>query len=193
MTHGPSIVGYARVSTERQDARMQVDALETAGSVRVFVDVSSGARADRPQLAAAFDYLRPGDVLTVWRLDRLGRSLRDLIDQVRAIEALGAGFRSLTEAIDTTTPGGRVMFHIFGALAEFERDLIRERTKAGLAAAAAVGRHPGRPTVMTPERVQAATQLRAQGRSLDFIARALGVGRGAVTRALEVRSSGEAS
>ena len=179
------VVGYARVSTDRQDAALQTDALVAAGAQRIFVDVVSVSAGVRPELAAAINYLRPGDVLAVWRLDRLGRSLRDLIDQVRTIEDRGAGFRSLTEAIDTTTPSGRVMFHIFGALAEFERDLIRERTKAGLAAAAAAGRRPGRPTVMTPERVEAARQLRAQGRSLDFIARALGVGRGAVTRAIE--------
>lgn len=182
------VVGYARVSTDRQDAALQTDALTAAGAHRIFVDVVSGAAAHRPELAAAIDYLRPGDVLTVWRLDLLGRSLRDRIDQVRAIESTGAGFRSLTEAIDTTTPGGRVMFHIFGALAEFERDLIRERTKAGLVAAAAAGRRPGRPTVMTPERIQTAAQLRDQGRSMDFIARTLGVGRGAVTRALEAQS-----
>lgn len=179
-----AIIGYARVSTEGQDATLQVDALNQAGAIRVFVDVASSARS-RPQLEAAIDYLRPGDVLTVWRLDRLGRSVRDLIDQVRTIEERGAGFRSLTEAIDSTTPGGRVMFHIFGALAEFERDLIRERTKAGLAVAASAGRYPGRPTVMTPERVDTARSLREQGRSLDYIARTLGVGRGAVTRALE--------
>lgn len=178
-----AIIGYARVSTEGQDATLQVDALNQAGAIRIFVDVVSSARS-RPQLAAAIDYLRPGDVLTVWRLDRLGRSVRDLIDQVRTIEERGAGFRSLTEAIDTTTAGGRVMFHIFGALAEFERDLIRERTKAGLAVAARAGRYPGRPTVMTPERIETAATLRAQGRSLDYIARTLGVGRGAVTRAL---------
>lgn len=181
----PTVVGYARVSTDRQDTALQTDALTAAGAQRIFVDVVSGSATHRPELAAAIDYLRPGDVLTVWRLDRLGRSLRDLIDQVKTIEGTGAGFRSLTEAIDTTTPGGRVMFHIFGALAEFERDLIRERTKAGLAVAAAAGRYPGRPTVMTPERIETARALREQGRSLDYIARTLGVGRGAVTRALE--------
>lgn len=190
---GGAVIGYARVSTDRQDAGLQTEALEGAGAQRIFVDVVSGSAGVRPELAAAIDYLRPGDVLTVWRLDRLGRSLRDLIDQVRAIEDRGAGFRSLTEAIDTTTPSGRVMFHIFGALAEFERDLIRERTKAGLASAAAAGRRPGRPTVMTAERVETAVQLRAAGRSLDFIARALGVGRGAVTRALEAHAVKEAS
>lgn len=190
---GGAVIGYARVSTDRQDAALQTDALAAAGAHRIFVDVVSGAATHRPELATAIDYLRPGDVLTVWRLDRLGRSLRDLIDQVKTIEGTGAGFRSLTESIDTTTPGGRVMFHIFGALAEFERDLIQERTKAGLAAAAAAGRHPGRPTVMTPERIETAVQLRGQDKSLDFIARTLGVGRGAVTRALEAHADREAS
>lgn len=179
-----TVVGYARVSTREQDPTLQVDALEAAGAGRVFVDVASGAAATRPQLTAALDYLRPGDVLTVWRLDRLGRSLRDLIDQVHGLEEAGVGFRSLTEAIDTTTAGGRLIFHVFGALAEFERQLIVDRTTAGLAAARAAGRVGGRPTVMTPERTAQARSMRAQGRSLETIATVLGVGRSSVARAL---------
>ena len=107
-------------------------------------DTASGAKADRPGLADALAYLRDGDVLAVWRLDRLGRSMPHLIETIGALEARGVGFRSLTEAIDTTTPGGRLIFHVFGALGQFERDLIRERTKAGLTAAAARGRKGGR-------------------------------------------------
>jgi DNA invertase Pin-like site-specific DNA recombinase len=120
---------------------LQHDALASAGCYRVFTDVASGAKADRPALAQLLDQLRPGDTLVVWRLDRLGRSLPDLmIETVRGLETRGVGFRSLQESIDTTTPAGRLIFHIFGSLAEFERELIRERTLAGLAAARARGR-----------------------------------------------------
>jgi DNA invertase Pin-like site-specific DNA recombinase len=135
-----ALIGYARVSTAEQDTALQTDALRKAGCERVFEDTASGAKADRPGLADALAYLRDGDVLAVWRLDRLGRSLPHLIETIGALEARGVGFRSLTEAIDTTTPGGRLIFHVFGALGQFERDLIRERTKAGLTAAAARGR-----------------------------------------------------
>jgi DNA invertase Pin-like site-specific DNA recombinase len=135
-----ALIGYARVSTAEQDTALQTDALRKAGCERVFEDTISGAKADRPGLAAALAYLRDGDVLAVWRLDRLGRSLPHLIETIGALEARGIGFRSLMEAIDTTTSGGRLIFHVFGALGQFERDLIRERTKAGLTAAAARGR-----------------------------------------------------
>lgn len=181
------VIGYARVSTAGQDPSLQMHELERAGAVRIFVDVASGSSStpgDRPQLAAALDYARPGDVLTVWRLDRLGRSLRDLIEQIRGLEDRGIGFRSITESIDTTTAGGRLIFHVFGALAEFERQLIRERTIAGLEAARADGRTGGRPTVMTPDRTKEAARMRAEGMALDKIARLLGVGRSSVTRAL---------
>ncbi len=124
-------------------------------------------------------------MLVVWRLDRLGRSLRDLIEQVNALEERGIGFRSLTEAIDTTTPGGRLVFHVFGALSEFERELIVERTRAGLAAARARGRRGGRPKVMTPERVTTARRLRDEdGLTLDQVASTIGVSRATVVRAL---------
>ena len=139
-----ALIGYARVSTAEQDTALQTDALRNAGCERVFEDTASGAKADRPGLADALAYLRDGDVLVVWRLDRLGRSLPHLIETVGKLEARGVGFRSLTENIDTTTPGGRLIFHVFGALGQFERDLIRERTKAGLTAAAARGRKGGR-------------------------------------------------
>jgi DNA invertase Pin-like site-specific DNA recombinase len=142
---------------------LQTDALDKAGCERVFEDTVSGAKADRPGLAAALAYLRDGDVLTVWRLDRLGRSLPHLIETVGALEARGVGFRSLTEVIDTTPSGGRLIFHVFGALGQFERDLIRERTKAGLNAAAARGRKGGRKPVVTAEKLQRARAHIANG------------------------------
>jgi transposase len=131
------LLGYARVSTTDQQPHLQVDALEHAGCYRVFTEMASGARADRPVLEQVLDQLRPGDTLVVWKLDRLGRSLRHLVDTVTGLAECGIGFRSLQESIDTTTPGGKLVFHVFAALAEFERDLVRERTSAGLAAAAA--------------------------------------------------------
>ena len=137
------LVGYARVSTADQDPALQLDALHAAGCGRVFEERASGARADRPVLAEAMAFARGGDTLVVWRLDRFGRSLKDLIARVAELEQGGVGFRSLTESIDTTTAGGRLVLHVFGALAEFERELIRERTVAGLAAARARGRKGG--------------------------------------------------
>jgi DNA invertase Pin-like site-specific DNA recombinase len=138
-------IGYARVSTGEQTLALQLDALAQAGCGKVFTETASGATADRPALGQALAYLREGDTLVVWRLDRLGRSLPHLIETVAALRERGVGFRSLTEQVDTTTPGGKLVFHVFGALAEFERDLIRERTHAGLAAARARGRTGGRP------------------------------------------------
>jgi DNA invertase Pin-like site-specific DNA recombinase len=138
-------IGYARVSTDEQTLNLQLDALRAAGCDRVFTDTASGAAAERPGLTEALDHCRAGDTLVVWRLDRLGRSLRHLIETVTALAERGVGFKSLTESIDTTSPGGKLIFHIFGALAEFERDLIRARTRAGLTAARARGRTGGRP------------------------------------------------
>ena len=178
-----SDIGYARVSTAGQDPALQIEALTKAGAERIFTEVASGARAQRPQLSAALDYARPGDTLVVWRLDRLGRSLRDLIDQVNALDEAGIGFRSLTENIDTTSAGGRLIFHVFGALAEFERELIRERTSAGLETARAAGRIGGRPTVMSEARTREAARMRAEEMSLAAVAEVLGVGRATITRA----------
>src|ERR671914_1917590 len=138
-------IGYARVSTDDQTLDLQLDALKAAGCEQIFTDRVSGVRAERPGLINALDHLRSGDTLVVWRLDRLGRSLPHLIETVTALAGRGVGFKSLTESIDTTNTGGRLIFHIFGALAEFERDLIRERTRAGLTAARARGRKGGRP------------------------------------------------
>ena len=131
------LVGYARVSTHDQDPALQHDALEKVGCERVFTETASGAQRDRPELKAALDYMRPGDILVVWRLDRLARSMKQLIETVEGLENREVGFRSITESIDTTTSGGKLVFHIFGALAEFERTIIQERTRAGLAAARA--------------------------------------------------------
>lgn len=139
------LIGYARVSTDDQIFALQEDALKRAGCTRIFYDKMSGAKAKRPGLEEALDYLRDNeDVLVVWRLDRLGRSLQQLIEMMSRLEERGIGFQSLQESIDTTTSGGRLIFHIFGALAEFERNLIRERTQAGLAAARARGIKGGR-------------------------------------------------
>jgi DNA invertase Pin-like site-specific DNA recombinase len=181
---GMAAVGYARVSTADQDPALQLDALRAAGCAKVFEDRASGARADRPGLRAALDYARDGDVLVTWKLDRLGRSLPHLIETVAGLERRGVGFRSLTEAIDTTTPGGRLVFHLFAALGQFERDLIRERTRAGLAAAAARGRTGGRQPVITTDKLRRARELIAKGLSVRDAAVRLKVGKTALYEAL---------
>lgn len=181
-----ALIGYARVSTLDQDLALQLDALHQAGCVRVFEDRGvSGAKAERPGLTAALGYVRDGDVLVVWKLDRLGRSMVHLIDTVTGLETRGVGLQSLTEAIDTTTPGGRLIFHVFGALGQFERDLIRERTRAGLAAAAARGRKGGRKPVVTPDKLKRARTLIAQGLTVREVAARLKVGKTALYEALE--------
>jgi DNA invertase Pin-like site-specific DNA recombinase len=143
------LIGYARISTQEQTLNLQQDALHNAGCDRIFTDTASGAQAERKGLEQALSYVRKGDTLVVWRLDRLGRSLPHLITTMTALEERGIGFKSLTENIDTTTSGGKLIFHIFGALAEFERNLIRERTQAGLTAARARGKKGGRPKALT--------------------------------------------
>lgn len=157
------VVGYARVSTPEQSLDLQQDALMRAGCERVFTDVASGALAERPGLAAALAFLRPGDTLAVWKLDRLGRSLPHLIDCVTQLRTKDIGFRRLRESLDTTS-GGKLVFHVFAALAEFERDLLRERTRAGLAAARARGRKGGRPRVMDARKVAMALALHGEAR-----------------------------
>jgi DNA invertase Pin-like site-specific DNA recombinase len=182
MTH---LLGYARISTDDQHPDLQVDALKAAGCYRVFVDTASGAQAARPALDQLLDQLRPGDTLVVWKLDRLGRSLRHLVDTIAALADRGVGFRSLQESIDTTTPGGKLVFHIFAALAEFERDLIRERTTAGLAAARTRGRKGGRPVVMTKPKVKLAREMYASRQyTVAAIASTLGVSRASIYRHL---------
>ncbi len=184
-----ALIGYARVSTAEQDTALQVDALRKAGCERIFEDTASGAKTDRPGLADALAYLRDGDVLAVWRLDRLGRSMPHLIETIGALEARGVGFRSLTEAIDTTTPGGRLIFHVFGALGQFERDLIRERTRAGLTAAAARGRKGGRKPVVTPEKLAKVRQHMAKGLSVREAAALVRVSKTALYAALSAEHS----
>lgn len=184
-------IGYARVSTLEQDEALQHDALVAAGCQKVFVDRASGKLEHRPALDTMLEQLRPGDSVTVWRLDRLGRSLRHLIDVVAELEGKSVTFRSLTEAIDTSTPGGKLTFHLFGALAEFERDLIRERTMAGLAAARSRGRNGGRPTVWTPAKLEVVKAMYASGEhDIATIARVVGVSRASVYRVLAPHSTG---
>jgi DNA invertase Pin-like site-specific DNA recombinase len=170
------LVGYARVSTQDQKPQLQLDALKAAGCGRIFEEKASGAQRERPGLKDALEFLREGDTLVVWKLDRLARSLRQLLETVELLEGRGIGLRSLTESIDTTTSGGRLIFHIFGALAEFERSVIRERTSAGLAAARARGRVGGRPPAMTAGDIAVAKTLLANSEiSVKEIARRQGV------------------
>jgi DNA invertase Pin-like site-specific DNA recombinase len=152
-------IGYARVSTHDQNLNLQKDALEKAGCEKIYVDEISGTAARREGLEKAKEILRKGDVLIVWRLDRLGRSIRDLIDWVTRLEEEGIGFKSLQELIDTTTSSGKLVFHIFAALAEFERNLIRERTNAGLAAARARGKLGGRKKSLTANEQKRAVEM----------------------------------
>ncbi|WP_029528426.1 recombinase family protein [Polaromonas glacialis] len=153
------LIGYARVSTDDQNLDLQRDALRRAGCERMLEDKASGAKADRTGLAALMSMLRAGDTVVIWRLDRLGRSLKNLIELVERFEAAKVGLRSLQENIDTTTSGGRLVFHLFGALAEFERNLIRERTQAGMAAARVRGRMGGRPKRLDPAKLALALRL----------------------------------
>ena len=146
------LVGYGRVSTSDQSLDPQLDALRDVGCEKFHTDVVSGAAAERAGLSEALAYIREGDVLVVVKLDRLGRSLKHLMEVIEGLSERGIGFRSLTEGLDTTTSGGKLVFHIFGAIAEFERDLIRERTQAGLKAARARGRVGGRPRKIGPEK-----------------------------------------
>jgi DNA invertase Pin-like site-specific DNA recombinase len=153
------LIGYARVSTHDQNLDLQKDALSQAGCEKIFTDEISGATSDRPGLKQVMEHLRSGDVLVVWRLDRLGRTLRHLIDTVAGLEAQNIGFRSIQESMDTTTSGGKLIFHVFGAMAEFERNVIKERTKAGLAAARARGRMGGRPKKLTTPKARLLIKL----------------------------------
>lgn len=153
------LVGYARVSTQDQDMSLQLDALHGAGCEKVFTEKASGAQRDRPRLREALAYMREGDTLVVWKLDRLARSLKQLIETVEDMGGRGVGLKSVTESIDTTTTGGRLVFHIFAALAEFERAVIRERTRAGLDAARARGRTGGRPPALTETDIAAARAM----------------------------------
>ena len=173
-----AVIGYARVSTVEQTLDLQQDALAAAGAVTVYADKASGKTADRPELAHCLKALRNGDALVVWRLDRLGRNLQDLIRIVNELEARGVKFKSLKESIDTGGPAGRLVFHMFAALAEFERELLRERTLAGLEAARARGRKGGRPSMLDAKQRRAAlAMMKDREMSVSEIARQFGVSR----------------
>ena len=175
-----ALIGYARVSTTEQHLHLQQDALTAAGCLKIFTDTISGAKVERKGLTEALDYIRDGDTLVVWRLDRLGRSLKDLIERITELNSRNIGFKSLTEQIDTTTSGGKLIFHIFGALAEFERDIIKERTNAGLTAARARGRKGGRPRSSLSDngKLELARQMyENRTRPVKDICKALGIKR----------------
>src|SRR5215218_2760251 len=177
------LVGYARISTIDQTLDLQRDALSVAGCTKIFTDTASGAQAEREGLTEAISYVRAGDTLVVWKLDRLGRSLKDLIERITQLDDRKIGFRSITENIDTTTSGGKLIFHIFGALAEFERDIIRERTNAGLEAARARGKLGGRPPALSPEKIKLARKLYAdKSTSVSEICKMLGISRHTLRR-----------
>ena len=184
------LIGYARASTEEQNPDFQSDALKSASCEKIFTDQISGTKARRPGLEEALSHLRAGDTLVVWRLERLGRSLRHLIDIVTTLQEQGVGFKSLTEAIDTTTSGGKLVFHIFGALAEFERELIRERTHAGLRAARARGRNGGRRMKLTAKQLKIARQLYNAKTPVKDICKTLGIGRTTFYRYLGAGDNG---
>ena len=180
-----ALIGYARVSTHDQHLDQQIDALTQAGCQRIYEEKASGTRTDRPELVKALDYARDGDVLVVWRLDRLGRSLKHLVEVVNDLETRGVGFRSIHESIDTTTSTGKLVFHVFAALAEFERDRIVDRTKAELAAARERGSKPGRKPSLSPDQVAVVRKMHAEGtHTIDAIAKVVGVSRATVYRAL---------
>jgi DNA invertase Pin-like site-specific DNA recombinase len=180
------LIGYARVSTHEQTLALQQDALTKAGCTRIFTDTASGTKTERKGLDEAIAYVRNGDILVVWRLDRLGRSLPHLITTLTGLEKRGIGFKSLTENIDTTTSGGKLIFHIFGALAEFERNLIRERTQAGLTAARVRGHTGGRPKVLTARQLSIAKALYTDKQhSIAEICQTLKVSKATLYRALK--------
>ncbi|MEB8736455.1 recombinase family protein [Bacillus cereus] len=180
------LIGYARVSTHDQNLDLQKDALIQAGCKRIFTDVVSGSTSSRSELDEALDYVREGDTLVVWKLDRLGRSLKHLIETINILNEEGIAFRSLQENMDTSTSGGKLIFHVFGALAEFEREMIQERTQAGLSAARARGRLGGRPKVMDTTQVSMAKSLmKDPNYSTEDICNTLGVSRATLYRYLQ--------
>jgi DNA invertase Pin-like site-specific DNA recombinase len=182
---GSRRIGYARVSTHDQRPELQLDALSAAGCEAIYVDRASGVQRDRPELQKALAALQPGDTLVVWKLDRLARSMQHLIETISALEDAGVGFLSLTEAIETGSAGGRLVLHIFAAVAEFERSIIRERTLAGLEAAALRGRKGGRPRRLTPDKLEIAKRMRVEtGASVSTIARAMRMDASTLYRAL---------
>lgn len=184
------LIGYAHVSTQDQTLDLQTDALKQVGCEKIFTDTTSGAKAERPGLQAAINQLRTGDTLAVWRLDRLGRTLKHLIATVTDLSSKGMGFKSLQESMDTTTSGGKLIFHIFGALAEFEREVIRERTNAGLQAARAKGRRGGRPKALDAKKTALANSLyESRAHSVQDICEMLGISRSILYRHVKAGSS----
>lgn len=183
------LVGYARVSTGDQNLDLQQDALTGAGCTQIFSDRITGAAQVKEGLASALGYMREGDTLVVWKLDRLGRTIKGLIELVEQLKAKGVEFRSLTDGIDTSTPAGRFFFHVMAAMAEMERELIKERTSAGLAAAKARGRTGGRKAKMDPSKIDAAKRLLASGGLATDVAKNLGVSRATLYRALAKTSA----
>ena len=183
--------GYARVSTAEQNLDLQSDALTAFGCERIFTDTASGSTTTRPALTKLLEVLLPGDSIAVWRLDRLGRNLPHLIELIADLKARGVAFASVTEQLDPTTAGGELFFHIFGALASFERQLLRERTHAGLAAARERGKIGGRPPALTVTKKREATRMRNQGRSIGDIAEVLGVSRRTLYRHFEKATHNE--
>jgi len=177
-------IGYVRVSTVDQDPALQRNALSDMGVTEIFSDTTSGANPKRSGLKKALEALEKGDTLVVWRLDRLGRSMRQLIDTVEEIQKQGAHLKSVNEAIDTSTATGRMLLHVLGALAEFERETIRERVTAGMAAAKRDGRHVGRPRSMRPDTVALARQLLSEGKSWTEVSRVFSVSKATLSRAL---------
>src|ERR687895_795117 len=176
------LIGYARVSTHDQTLNLQQDALTKAGCTKNFTDTASGAKTERIGLEEALNYVRKGDTLVVWRLDRLGRSLPHLISTMTDLEGRGIGFKSMTENIDTTTSGGKLIFHIFGDLAEFERNLIRERTQAGLTPTCARGRKGGRPKALTGKQLSIAQDLYEKRHPITEICRTLKISKATLYR-----------
>lgn len=182
------LVGYARVSTQEQTLDLQKDALEKIGCSKIFTDVISGAKEERKGLDEALSYVRVGDTLVVWRLDRFGRSLKHLIETIADLNNRKIGFKSIQENIDTTTSGGKLIFHIFGALAEFERDIIREKTNAGLQAARARGRKGGRPKALTDKKAAMAQELyNNKQNSISDICKTLDISRATLYRYVKLK------
>ena len=179
------LVGYARVSTLDQNPEMQIDALKEAGCEKIFIEKSSGAKDDRPQLKETLEYIRSGDTLVVWKLSRLARSITQVINTVKDLEARNIGLKVITQKIDTTTPEGRLFFHMTAAFDQFQRELIVENTKAGLKAARSRGRVGGRPRVLTEEKIKVARAMLKDRENYPFISdiiKALGIGRTAFYR-----------
>lgn len=186
------LIGYARVSTQDQTLDLQIDALQKIGSTKIFTDTASGSCTERPGLNEALQFLRAGDALVVWRLDRLGRSLQHLIETIAQLQQRSIGFKSLTENIDTATSGGKLIFHVFGSLAEFERDLIRERTQAGLVAARARGKFGGRPSRLNAkQRILLHALYEDKRNGIADILSTLHISKSTLYRSLKVRTLAE--